>query len=64
MSLSRRYGASRLEVACTLALSLGTSKYTHIRDILLNGRDLVQSQATPEWSSPMHAHVRGPNYYQ
>ena len=64
LSLSRRYGAPRLEAACTLALSLGTSKYTHIRDILLNRRDLVQTQDTPEWSSPVHAHVRGPNYYQ
>ena len=64
LSLSRRYGDTRLEAACTLALSLGTSKYTHIRDILLNRRDLLQPSTTPEWTSPPHAHVRGANYYQ
>jgi transposase len=63
LSLSKRYGEPRLEVACTIALSLGTSKYTHIRDMLANGRDQAQA-TTPEWSAPAHAHVRGPNYYQ
>jgi hypothetical protein len=46
------------------ALSLGTCKYTHIRDILLNRRDLLQTSTAPEWTSPTHAHVRGANYYQ
>ena len=64
LSLSKRYGDARLEAACTLALSLGTCKYTHIRDILLNRRDLLQTSAAPEWTSPTHAHVRGANYYQ
>ena len=63
LSLSKRYGDSRLEGACTIALGLGTSKYTHIRDMLANGRDQAQA-STPEWSSPSHAHVRGPHYYQ
>ena len=47
-----------------MALGLGTSKYSHIRDILLNRRDLLQASTAPEWSSPAHAHVRGPSYYQ
>ena len=64
LSLSKRYGDTRLEAACALALSLGTCKYTHIRDILANRRDLLQASATPEWTSPAHAHVRGANYYQ
>jgi transposase len=64
LSLSKRYGDARLEAACTLALSLGTCKYTHIRDILANRRDLLQASAAPEWTSPAHAHVRGANYYQ
>ena len=64
LSLSKRYGDTRLEAACALASSLGTCKYTHIRDFLLNRRDLVPTPATPEWTSPTHAHVRGPNYYQ
>jgi transposase len=64
LSLSKRYGEARLESACTLACQLGTSKYTHIRDILVNRRDLLQPSTTPEWSSPTHAHVRGAGYYQ
>ena len=67
LNLSKRYGDARLEAACTLALSLGTCKYTHIRDMLLNRRDLLQASAAaeaPDWTSPSHAHVRGPGYYQ
>lgn len=64
LSLSKRYGDARLEAACVLACALGTSKYTHIRDILVNRRDLLQASTTPEWTSPSHAHVRGADYYQ
>jgi transposase len=63
LSLSKRYGPARLEAACAIALSLGSSKFTHIRDMLVNGRDQVQA-STPEWTAPEHAHVRGPGYYQ
>ena len=63
LSLSKRYGEPRLEAACTIALGLGTSKYTHIRDMLANGRDQDHSTSA-EWNSPAHAHVRGPSYYQ
>jgi hypothetical protein len=45
-------------------VELGTTRYSHVRDILANGRDQVLPSATPEWTSPEHAHVRGPGYYQ
>jgi transposase len=64
LALAKRYGDTRLEAACTLALQLGTCKYSHIRDILQNRRDLLQTSTTPEWVAPEHAHVRGANYYQ
>ena len=64
LALTKRYGEVRLEAACTMALGLGTCKFTHIRDILQNRRDLLQTSTTPEWSAPEHAHVRGANYYQ
>ena len=64
LSLAKRHGEARLEAACTMALELGTCKYTHIREILVNRRDQLQASATPEWSSPAHAHVRGATYYQ
>jgi hypothetical protein len=47
-----------------MALQLGTCKYSHIRDILVNRGDQLPKTDIPEWSSPAHAHVRGPGYYQ
>ena len=64
LSLAKRHGDARLEAACTMALALGTCRYTHIRDILANRRDQLPTSDTPAWTSPQHAHVRGANYYQ
>jgi len=50
--------------ACLIALELGTTKSSHVRDILVNGRDLVRPATTPDWVSPAHANVRGAAYYQ
>lgn len=63
LGLAKRYGSARLEAACQLALSLGACQYRHVRDILLNNRDRVDA-ANTEWTSPDHANVRGPDYYQ
>ena len=63
-SLAKRYGKTRLEAACLLALELGVTKYSHVRDILVNKRDQVSPQDTAQWTSPEHEHVRGPSYYQ
>lgn len=64
LSLAKRYGKPRLEAACVVALELGTAKYSHVCDILANGRDQVAPVTSTEWTSPEHAHVRGPGYYQ
>jgi len=63
LGLAKRYGAVRLESACQLALSLGAHQYRHVRDILLNNRDRVDT-ANAQWTSPEHANLRGPGYYQ
>jgi len=63
LALAKRFTRPRLEAACVVALELGTTNSRHVRDILVNGRDRVQP-VTPEWTSPAHAHVRGPDYYQ
>ena len=63
LGLAKRYGAVRLDAACQLALSLGACQYRHVRDILLNNRDRVDA-ANADWTSPDHANVRGPGYYQ
>lgn len=64
LSLAKRYGKSRLEAACLLALEHGMTKYTHVRDMLANGRDQIQRNDTDQWTSPEHEHVRGASYYQ
>ena len=63
LGLAKRYGPARLEAACQLALSLGAYQYRHVRDILLNNRDRIDAPSA-EWTSPDHANVRGPGYYQ
>ena len=65
LSLSKRYGEVRLEAACERALALGAFKYRHVRELLANNRDrLPQPSDTTEWTSPLHANLRGPGYYQ
>ena len=64
LALAKRFGKPRLEAACVVALDLGTTNSTHVRDILINGRDQVPPSTTSQWTSPAHAHVRGPSYYQ
>lgn len=64
LSLAKRFGKPRLEAGCTLALQRGACQYRHVRDILVNNRDRHASVAQTDWTSPDHAHVRGPNYYQ
>lgn len=64
LSLSRRYGNARLEAACERALALGTLRYRHVRDLLANNRDLLTDDIATEWTSPAHANLRGPDYYQ
>jgi len=64
LSLTKRYGKERLEAACVLALELGTTQSRHVRAILKTSADQARSDSAPEWTSPAHAHVRGPGYYQ
>ena len=64
LALAKRFGKPRLEAACVVALDLGTTNSTHVREILVNGRDQFVPSTAPDWASPAHAHVRGPGYYQ
>jgi transposase len=63
LSLAKRHGSQRLEAACERALTIGVHQYSHVRDILANWRERTDLQG-PDWSSPAHANVRGPDYYQ
>lgn len=64
LSLAKQYSKPRLEAACQIALELGTTKYSHVRDILANKRDQMAPSSPPDWTSPQHEHVRGSSYYQ
>lgn len=64
LSLSRRFGDARLEAACERALSLGALRYRYVRDVLVNNLDLVPREGGCDWTSPVHANLRGPGYYQ
>lgn len=64
LSLVKRYGAARVECACTLALELGAGHYRHVRDILINGGDLIARAApAPAWVAPEHDNLRGAAYF-
>jgi hypothetical protein len=63
LSLTKRYGAERLEVACGIAIDLNAIYYRHVREILTNGRDRVEPVTATTWVSPEHDNVRGPGYY-
>ena len=65
LSLAKRYGKPRLEAACVLALELGTVQLPpRARHPGQQPRPASTPARTPEWTSPDHAHVRGPGYYQ
>ncbi|MBU2761849.1 IS21 family transposase [Acidithiobacillus caldus] len=63
LSLSRRYGAERLEAACRRALLIGAPTTRSVKSILVQGLDQVGAE-TPEVAPlPQHDNIRGPNYY-
>lgn len=63
--LGKRYGDTRLEAACTRALSINSPTYSSVKSILctsLDLRPLVEEK--PNATSQLeHANVRGPGYY-
>ncbi len=64
LRLQKRYGAERLEAACTRALRVHARSYRHIESILKNGLDRIPlSDAPPETAPIEHENVRGPDYF-
>jgi len=65
MRLCREYGEARLEAACERALVIGSARYKSVASILKAKLDAAPApEASSNWTSPTHAHVRGPDYYQ
>lgn len=67
LRLSRRYSATRVEAACTIALaSLRSPRYAHLRPILETGQDQTSSRTPrfePDVESEPVGYVRGGDYY-
>ncbi|MDH3644657.1 MAG: IS21 family transposase [Gammaproteobacteria bacterium] len=65
LSLARRYGKARLEVACTRALAIASPTYASVNSILKQGLDQLALELTHDDTEPLpeHANVRGPDYY-
>lgn len=63
LMLEKRYSSSRLEAACTLALTGTRINYTMIKNILAAGMDKqLPIQITKPL--PVHNNIRGPQHYQ
>ena len=62
---ARRYSKARLEAACERALAIHSPNYRSVSSILKQGLDrqpLVEDEPT-QAELPLHANVRGPDYY-
>ena len=63
LMLNRKYGAPRLEAACTRALQGSRINYSMIKNILERGLDKQQSPPVPP-PLPDHDNIRGKDHYQ
>ena len=66
LSHAKRYGAPRLEAACTRALHIGSPSYQSVTSILKQGLDqtpLPEANNADTPLLPAHDNVRGPDYY-
>lgn len=63
LMLVKKYGAERIEAACSRVLKGSRVNYTLIKNILLNGMDKLQE--TPlQQASLFHENIRGSQHYQ
>lgn len=63
LSLAKRYGNSRLEAACQRAFSAGIRSYKGVHNILKHKLDQLEVEQQPVTLLPVHANIRGQNYY-
>jgi transposase len=62
-SLGKKYGNDRLELACKLALTVPSTNYQMVSNILKNNRD-TEELSEPVLSFPTHENIRGKEEYQ
>lgn len=65
LRLEKRYGAERLEAACTRALHFGLETRRHVLNILKANQDLLPlPEQHVEQQAMFHDNIRGSTYYQ
>jgi transposase len=64
LRLEKRYGASRLELACARSLAIHSFSYKSVASILQHGLDQRPLVEVPSRANPTHTNIRGANYYQ
>lgn len=63
ISLSKKYGSSRVNAACQRALRFSMYSYKSVKNILENGLDSVPLEEPLFATLPAHENVRGKDYY-
>jgi len=65
LRLGNSFGEKRLEAACTIALSVGATRYQHVESILKKRLDTLPASNTQiQTHVSEHENIRGPEYYQ
>lgn len=63
LSLAKKVGDERLNMACKRALSFDAYSYKIIKNILDKGLDTIEKEDTQDISIPKHNNIRGAEYY-
>jgi len=64
IGLARKYGNKRVDMACRRAVSFELYRYKAVRNILAKGLDKVDEEKVCEKRLPLHANIRGKEYYK
>lgn len=63
LSLGRKYGNDRLNLACVRAVAFGAYSYRAVKNILAQGLERIEEEACIPAGLPEHENVRGTEYY-
>lgn len=63
LSLGKKYGNDRLESACKLAMTVSSTNYQIVSNVLKNNRD-KEEMSEPTLSFPEHENIRGKENYK
>ena len=63
LSLAKKYGNDRLNMACRRALSFNYYSYKAVKNILEKGLDKIEEEAMSPKQLPLHTNLRGEHYY-